>query len=73
MKQQTIVIPSDELKVIHCKTYIEHSFDLAIKLFQTREIRKTGETVTYSEAVRRVLKDGLKANGITVLDKREAA
>lgn len=71
MKQQTIVIPEDELMDVHCKTYIQHSFDLAIKLFQTNIIRETGENVTYSEAVRRVMEDGLKANGINL--KREAA
>lgn len=71
MKRQTIVIPADELMVIHCKTYIQQSFDKAIKLFQTNIIRETGENVTYSEAVRRVMEDGLKANGINL--KREAA
>lgn len=71
MKQQTIVIPEDELMDVHCKTYIQHSFDLAIKMFQTKLIRETGQTVTYSEAVRRAMQDGLRANGINL--ERKAA
>lgn len=71
MKRQTIVIPADELMDIHCKTYIQKSFDKAIKMYQTNVIRSTGANITYSEAVRRVMEDGLRANGIN-LERRAA-
>ena len=45
---------------VHSKAYIQKSMDNAIKLFQAQEIEKTGENVTYSEALRRLVLAGLE-------------
>jgi hypothetical protein len=59
------VIDLDEHCDTHCKAYIQQSMDKAVKLYQAKEIENSGENVTYSEAVRRLLLMGL-AQGIGV-------
>lgn len=64
MKRNTVGPPInlDENCTIHCKAYIQPSLDRAIKFFQANEIETTGENITYSEAVRRLLTKALKGN-----------
>lgn len=59
-KRNDIVINLDENMEVHCKAYIQESFDAVIKKFQIEEIETTGQVVTYSEAVRRLMIDGLR-------------
>lgn len=53
------VIDLSENMDVHCKAYIQPSFDKAIKAFQMKQIEDTGRMVTYSEAVRRLIVGGL--------------
>lgn len=64
MKGKTTTPPVnlDENCTVHCKAYIQPSLDRAIKYFQANEIETTGENITYSEAVRRLLMSALKGN-----------
>lgn len=45
---------------VHSKSYTQPSLDRAVKLFQAHEIERTGENVTYSEAMRRLICYGLE-------------
>lgn len=60
IKRNDLVIDLDENMEVHCKAYIQPSFDALIKKFQIDEIETTGQVVTYSEAVRRLMIDGLR-------------
>ena len=48
-----------EPKDVHSKSYIQGSLDKAVKAFQSLEITESGENVTYSEALRRLIVGGL--------------
>ena len=58
-KENWPVIYTTENMDVHCKAYIQSSMDQAIKRFQTETITDTGDNITYSEAVRRLILMGL--------------
>ncbi len=59
-KSKAVIINLEEKCDVHCKSYVQPSLDRAIKAYQAFEIETTGENVTYSEAVRRLLVIGLE-------------
>ena len=56
------VIDLTENMDVHAKAYVQLSFDQAIKAFQAKEIKETGENITYSEAMRRLIMYGLESS-----------
>lgn len=73
-KPKVPTVDLNEIMEVHCKAYIPRSMDRAIKLFQASEIETTGENVTYSEAVRRLLVKGLEYGmGIKLIERKEDA
>ena len=60
-KRKQIVIDLDEKMTVHAKAYFQTSLDKAIKAFQAMSIQQSGENVTYSEAMRRLIVAGLLA------------
>ena len=60
-KRKQIVVDLDENMTVHAKAYFQTSLDKAIKAFQAMSIQQSGENVTYSEAMRRLIVAGLLA------------
>ena len=72
MPKQTVpTVDLNETMEVHAKAYIPRSFDRAIKLFQASEIETTGENVTYSEAMRRLMLKGLEYGMGVIIKERK--